>query len=221
MFICFLPNYASAFLVASSLLFWVWETHRRQKNTSKLFRKSVLEQPWMSDRQLTSEVLSFSHVWSLHVHIIEIHQGLTSNLVCSFGAVINASAVERSIKCAENSVHHEGGWGGVQQQNCEKHRRGGKGCGYMRQDHNGKRGTCSLLDAPKTTAEDTFCTRSLKNPQHNKASIKQKVSTKPSFKEATKHQSSSTWLHTVLLSSSSSITSSSFHHSSLTLSTIK
>lgn len=164
---------------------------------------------------------SFSHMGSLHVHTREVHWGLTSNLVCSFGLSLMPALLKGHLKVLKALSIMRVAEKELQQQNWEKQRQEGKGCRCMKQDCSGKRATCSLLDAPKTTAEDTFCTRALKNPQHDKASIEQKGSTKPSFKESTKHQSSSIWHQTTLLSSSSSITSSFYHHSSLTLSTLK
>lgn len=86
---------------------------------------------------------SFSYMWSLHVHAIEIHWGLTFNLGCSFGAVINASTVERSLSVLNTlSIMR------VAEEQCSsrevKQRQGGKGCRGTRQDRNGKRGICSL-----------------------------------------------------------------------------
>jgi len=74
-------------------------------------------------RQLTQEVFPFllSYVSSLHflhlahVHTIQLYLELTSNSVCTFGAVINANVAERTFKCAESCFSSLSGWGAAAQ----------------------------------------------------------------------------------------------------------
>lgn len=70
-------------------------------------------------RQLIRDVFLFllSYMCSLHlllhlahVHTIQLYIELMSNLVCTFGAVMNASVVEKTFKYAENCFSSLRGW---------------------------------------------------------------------------------------------------------------
>ena len=106
--------------------------------------RSVLSCEWTSGNSFKR----ISFVFLFHTNVLAI---------CTFGAVINASDVERTLKCAENCYSSLQGWPTLSEAAKLSSTPACQQCGYTWQDCCWKRPICSSSHTPNSSLCHTWC----------------------------------------------------------------